>query len=82
MTKAVKLSKTGNVLRSSGISVADLRLRWANLDERELAAIKNRHDLVRKIQSKYGLDRMQAQTNVDVWAAGRVFEADAKDARV
>jgi hypothetical protein len=80
-TKAVKLSKTANVLRSSGISVADLRLRWGKLNDRELAAIKSRHDLVRQIQSKFGLNRMQAQTNVDVWAAGRMFEADEVGAR-
>lgn len=81
MTKAVKLSKTKNVLRSSGISVTDLRQRWSKLSDRDLAAIKSRRDLVRQIQSKYGLDRMQAQTNVDVWADGRVFEADATEAR-
>ena len=82
MTKAVKSSKIANVLRTPGISVADLRQRWDKLNDRELAAIKSRRDLVRQIQAKYGLDRMQAQTNVDVWAAGRVFEADAIAARV
>jgi hypothetical protein len=82
MAKAVKSSKTAGALRSSGISVADLRQRWGKLSDRDLAAIKSRHDLVRQLQAKYGLDRMQAQTNVDVWAAGRVFDADAKEARV
>ena len=63
------------------ISVADLRRRWGKFDDRELKAIKTRRDLVRQIQGKYGLDKQQAQTNFDVWAAGRVFESDMKEAR-
>ena len=35
---------------------------------------------VRQIQDKYGLDEAQAQNNVDIWADGRVFEADRRSA--
>lgn len=55
------------------ISVPDLRQRWGKLDEVELASIKSRSDLVRQIQAKYGLNQLQAETNVDVWANGRRF---------
>jgi hypothetical protein len=55
------------------IGVADMRQRWGKLDETELAAIKSRGDLVKQIQAKYGLDKPQAETNVDVWANGRQF---------
>jgi hypothetical protein len=38
-----------------------------------LAAIKSRSDLVMQIQAKYGLNKLQAETNVDVWVNGRQF---------
>lgn len=74
-----KVTQTGAEPQPPGISVSDLRARWGTFSERELAAIKGRGDLVRKVQSKYGLDRQQAQTNVDVWAAGRRFPNERAD---
>lgn len=61
------------------ISVSDLRARWAEFSERELAAIKGRGDLVRRVQSKYKLNREHARTNVEVWAAGRKFPSEATE---
>ena len=55
------------------ISVPDIRQRWEKLDEGELAAIKSRSDLVSQIQAKYGFNKLQAETNVDVWTNGRRF---------
>jgi hypothetical protein len=55
------------------ISVLDIRERWENFNEVELASIKGRSDLVRQIQAKYGLNKLQAETNVSVWAKGRQF---------
>ena len=53
------------------IGVRDIGQRWGRFDEVELAAIKSRSDLVRLIQAKYGLNKLQAETNVDVWESGR-----------
>ena len=55
------------------ISVLDIRERWGNFNEVELASIKGHSDLVRQIQATYGLDKLAAETNVDVWANGRQF---------
>ena len=55
------------------IAVRDIGQRWGKFDEVELAAIKSRSDLVRLIQAKYGLSKLQAETNVDVWESGRRF---------
>ena len=55
------------------IGVRDIGQRWGRFDEVDLAAIKSRSDLVRLIQAKYGLDKLQAETNVDVWESGRRF---------
>ena len=50
-----------------------MRRAWGELDEVELAAIKNKGDLVMQIQANYGLGKNQAQTRVDLWADGREF---------
>jgi hypothetical protein len=76
MKKSTKTTRTGSASAPSGISADDLRRRWGQFSDRELAAIKTRRDLVRQVQAKFGLKREQAQTNVDVWAADRMFEAD------
>ena len=55
------------------IGVRDIGQRWGKFDEVELSAIKSRSDLVRLIQAKYGLNKLQAETNVDVWESGRRF---------
>jgi hypothetical protein len=55
------------------IGVRDIGQRWGKFDEVELAAIKSRSDLVRLNQAKYGLNKLQAETNVDVWESGRRF---------
>jgi hypothetical protein len=57
----------------SKITLDDLLRRWGKFDEAELEAITSNADLVTQIQTKYGLDARQAQTNVDLWANGRDF---------
>jgi hypothetical protein len=73
----MKIAKSPKVARkvilNRRISVLDIRERWGNFNEIELASIKGRSDLVRRIQAKYGLDKLAAETNVDVWAKGRQF---------
>jgi hypothetical protein len=66
-------AKSRKVALNPKIGVPDIRARWGKLDERELAAIKGRSDLVMQIQARYGLNKLQAETNVDVWANGRQF---------
>ena len=76
MKRTTRPRKTATVVRDPGISAADLRQRWDRFDDREAKAIRNRRDLVRFVQAKYGLEKDQAQTNVDVWAAGRMFAGE------
>ncbi len=40
-------------------------------DAQEITALKNRDDLVAKLQVKYQLDKLQAQREVDAFAKGR-----------
>jgi len=68
MVKTKKSRKTSGVTPSPKFSLDDLRRRWGKFDETELAAIRNSADLVMQIQAKYGLDKEQAQSRVDLWA--------------
>jgi hypothetical protein len=43
----------------------------AEFDAAEIAALKSRDDLVTGVQSKYQLDKTQAQKDVDAFAKGR-----------
>ena len=66
------LNNTKEILRER-IAIADIRHAWGELDDVELAAVKSRADLVMQVQANYGLDRIQAQTRVDLWVDGREF---------
>ena len=69
----MKIARSQKSALKPRITTPDIRARWGKFDEVELAAIKGRGDLVMQIQAKYGLNKLQAETNVDVWANGREF---------
>jgi hypothetical protein len=73
MAKVLMSASSSEVSSHSKITLDDLRRRWGKFDEAELAAIRTKTGLVTQIQAKYGLDKIQAQTNVDLWAKGRDF---------
>lgn len=56
-------------------SVAGMRSeigsKWSKFNATEIAAIKDKDDLVSQVQSKYSLDKSQAQRDVDAFAKGR-----------
>jgi hypothetical protein len=45
--------------------------KWAKFTTQEISALKNKDDLVAQVQSKYQLDKAQAQKDVDAFAKGR-----------
>ena len=49
----------------------DIRVKWAKFTELELSGLKNNDDLVGHVVAKYGLDKAQAQRDVDTLRAGR-----------
>ena len=46
-------------------------VKWPKFDAAEIAALKSKDDLVTGVQSKYQLDKTQAQKDVDAFAKGR-----------
>jgi hypothetical protein len=50
---------------------SDIQQRWGKFDAQEIAALKDRDDLVAQVQVKYAIDKSQAQRDVDAFANGR-----------
>ena len=50
---------------------SEIQVKWGKFSSQEIAALKNKDDLVAQVQSKYALDRAQAQKDVDAFAKGR-----------
>jgi uncharacterized protein YjbJ (UPF0337 family) len=66
---------TGNQPDSTAGSTAGMRgeiqARWGKFNAQEIAALKTKDDLVAQVQTKYTLDKAQAQRDVDTFSKGR-----------
>ena len=49
----------------------DIEQKWGKFSAREIAALTDNDDLVMQIQTKYQLDKVQAQRDVAEFAQGR-----------
>jgi hypothetical protein len=50
---------------------SEIAQKWGKFSASEIAGFKNNDDLVAQVQSKYGLEKAQAQRDVDAFAKGR-----------
>ena len=55
------------------VLLKDIAGKWSKFSETEIAALKNRDELVTGVQSKYSLDATQAGREVDGVLNGRAF---------
>jgi uncharacterized protein YjbJ (UPF0337 family) len=55
---------------STGIR-GEIQQRWGKFTTQEIAALKDKDELVAQVQAKYSLDKPQAQRDVDAFAKGR-----------
>ena len=62
-----------NAPENRKIIVNEIHGRWGKFSDNELAALKNKDDLVSQVQSRYSLDKAQAQKDVDALLKGRTF---------
>jgi hypothetical protein len=62
---AVNPAASGSGMRS------EIGSKWSKFSAAEIAAIKDKDDLVTQVQARYSLDRAQAQRDVDAFAKGR-----------
>jgi hypothetical protein len=53
------------------IVLKEIGAKWNKFSEQELSALKNKDDVVTQVGAKYGLDKAQAQRDVDALMKGR-----------
>ena len=53
------------------IVLKEIGTKWSKFSEQELSALKDRDDLVTQVVAKYGLEKSQAQRDVDSLMKGR-----------
>lgn len=53
------------------IVLKEIGSKWSKFSEQELSALKNKDDLVSQVVAKYGLEKSQAQRDVDALMKGR-----------
>ena len=49
----------------------EIQKQWSKFTYEEVSALKNKDELVAQVQTKYALDKVQAQKDVDAFAKGR-----------
>ena len=49
----------------------EIGAKWGKFSATEITALKDKDDLVAQVQSKYSLEKSQAQRDVDAFARGR-----------
>lgn len=53
------------------IVLKEIGAKWSKFSEQELSSLKNKDDLVTQVVAKYGLEKAQAQRDVDALMKGR-----------
>ncbi len=66
-------SPTTGAPEGKQLLMKDIASKWSKFSETEIAALKNRDELVTGVQSKYSLDASQAGREVDGVLNGRAF---------
>jgi hypothetical protein len=56
---------------SSRVVRSEVGAKWKKFSEQDLSALKDRDDLVREVVSRYGIEKSEAQRDVDSVLKGR-----------
>lgn len=71
MTSKIQPDAQASNRNATGAYRSDIVKQWGKFTATEIAGLKDRDDLIAQVQSKYGLDKAQAQKDVDAFANGR-----------
>jgi hypothetical protein len=74
MTNAASNStaaKPASAAETRQIVLKEISAKWGKFSEQDLSALKNKDDVVTQLVAKYGLDKQQAQSDVDSLMKGR-----------
>jgi hypothetical protein len=64
-------SSTGMTAETKQIVLKEIGAKWSKFSEHDLSALKGTDDLVNQVVAKYGLEKAQAQRDVDALLKGR-----------
>ena len=65
-------SATGHsAAEAKQIILKEIGSKWGKFSEQDLSALKDKDDLVTQVVAKYGLEKAQAQRDVDTLMKGR-----------
>lgn len=64
-------AKSESAAESKRIVLKEIGSTWNKFSEQELSALKDNNDLVTQVVAKYGLEKVQAQRDVDALMKGR-----------
>ena len=67
MSKGASTSPTAKTAAAATrqIVLNEIRSKWGKFSEEDLSTLKNKDDVVTQLAAKYGLERAQAQRDVD-----------------
>jgi hypothetical protein len=74
MTNAASNTSTAKpetAAQAKQVILKDVGARWSKFSEQDLSALKGKDDLVNQVVAKYGLEKGQAQRDVDALLKGR-----------
>jgi hypothetical protein len=64
-------AKAATPTETRQIVLKEVGAKWGKFSEQDLAALKNKDDLVTQVVAKYSLEKGQAQRDVDILLKGR-----------
>lgn len=70
MTDITQTPATAPSAAAAGMR-SDIIQKWSKFTTDEVAALKDKDDLISKVQTKYSLEKAIAQRDVDAFAKGR-----------
>jgi hypothetical protein len=70
-TSSSTTTKTETSAETRQIVLKEIGVKWNKFSEQDLSAFKNKDDVVTQVVAKYGLDKAQAQRDVDALMKGR-----------
>jgi hypothetical protein len=71
MTNAAFNAKPATAAETKQIILKEIGAKWGKFSEQDLSTLKSKDDLVSQVASKYSLDKVQAQRDVDALMKGR-----------
>jgi hypothetical protein len=64
-------AKSETAAQTKQTVLAEIRAKWGKFSEQDLSVLNGNGDLVAQLASKYGLEKAQAQRDVDALMKGR-----------